>query len=71
MTKLILSIDDTTISATVPCDDIDGEKLVGLFAYLMTGQTFSEVTVMECLRNVADDIEERLKLYNDEDRSNE
>lgn len=45
--------------------DVSGDELVRVFANMMRSMTYTSYTVMESLRNAADEIEEEMKLYND------
>lgn len=51
--------------------DVSGDELVRVFASMMKAMTFSDYTIMESLRAIADEYEDDMKYYksvnNDED----
>lgn len=44
--------------------DTSGEDLVRVFASMMKAMTFSNYTIMESLREIADEYENDMKFYN-------
>ena len=45
--------------------DTSGEDLVRVFASMMKAMTFSNYTIMESLRGIADEYENDMKFYNE------
>lgn len=45
--------------------DTSGEDLVRVFASMMKAMTFSNYTIMESLREIADEYENDMKFYNE------
>lgn len=45
--------------------DVSGDELVRVFASMMKAMTFSDYTIMESLRAIADEYEDDMKYYKD------
>lgn len=51
--------------------DTSGEDLVRVFASMMKAMTFSNYTIMESLREIADEYENDMKFYNEINKDEE
>lgn len=51
--------------------DTSGEDLVRTFASMMKAMTFSNYTIMESLREIADEYENDMKFYNEINKDEE